>query len=85
MEDTPSNYNMANQRFEHLRDAAIDNDVEQIEEVESDSDLGGDISMQGGMELRKKKRRKKRKLYQKYEYYVEPGMKDKKMARAYGG
>lgn len=65
MEDTPSNYNLANQRFDHLRDGFVD-DVEQIEEEESDSDidlegLDGDISMHG--EMQKKRRKKKKKLY----------------------
>lgn len=59
-----------------------DQDVEQIEEEESDSDLGisglGDVSVGGHYELRKKKRkRRKKQQFAKVEYLIEPGDRDK--------
>lgn len=72
MEDTPSNYNIANQRFEPSRK------VKKIKE-EEESSYGGDAS-----EMTKKKRKRKKKMVVA-EVFVEPSDKDLLMAKAYGG
>lgn len=72
MEDTPSNYNIANQRFEPPRK------VKRMIKEEEDSNFGGD-----GGEMAKKRRKKKKKLVA--EVFVEPSGKDLLMAKAYGG
>lgn len=71
MEDTPSNYNIANQRFEQVKK------IKKIKEEEY-SNYEGDMG-----EMAKKKRKKKKKVVA--EVFVEPSGKDLLMAKAYGG
>ena len=58
MEDTPSNYNIANQRFDNQR-PDLDYNVEQIEEESDGGEYENDAA--GGDMLQKKKRKKKKK------------------------
>ena len=76
--DTPSHYyNVHRKTTDNFRQR--DPRVPSIEE-EDISDLG-ELS---GRELPKTKRKKK-EYYQKIEYYIEPGDKEKQMAKVYGG
>ena len=71
MEDTPSNYNIANQRFEQTK---RERKITEEENSNYDQDIG---------ELTKKRRIKKKKLAA--QVFVEPSGKEIKMAKAYGG
>ena len=91
MEDTPSNYNVANQRYE-LGDLELDK-VKGIEEEEnSDEDLSDLDKLKdlfsGGMQspkVKKGKKKKKKKQFQEVRMVKEPTQKEKDMAKAYGG
>ena len=85
MEDTPSNYNYANQRFD-FEDIDLKakkrnrrNKIPEEESEQSDYEFG-DF---GGK--KKKGKKKKKRQFQKVTMMVEPGKKEKSMAKAYGG
>ena len=84
MEDTPTNYNIANQRYENMKDLE---DVEPINEVESGVDDDSDImsrldNLNNYGRIKNKKKKKKR--YKEVSLMVPPGKKDLEMAKAYG-
>lgn len=80
MEDTPSNYNLANQRFDPNN--ISQNVVDAIDEEESQFD--GDMGVMGtDGNFNSKRRAKKKKKGPKV--YNDPSNKDLKMAKAYGG
>ena len=96
MEDTPSNYNIANQRFEQTSDLLTakgqqlqqqnNNPIrvnDQVQEEEDESQFDGDYAAGDDNLMRKKKRVKKRKKI--IQIYNDPSEKDKLMAKAYGG
>jgi hypothetical protein len=80
MEDTPSNYNIPNQRFndDTMRERA--RQARNAKGIVEDIDVESDYAELPGRKLRKKKKKKKRKVR-------EPTLTDQDllMAKAYGG
>ena len=78
MDDTPSNYNHANQRIDANRIRA--SRIAQIDE--EDASIISGVDADGMPRKRKKGKKRRKKVVQEYN---EPSDKDYQMAKAYGG
>lgn len=87
MEDTPANYNIPNQRFEHYEDyEAIPEESDRARKMQYHSQP--DVGIDSDMPRRKTKKRTKKKKKNKNGEYIEylmPTGREVNMADAYGG
>ena len=83
MEDTPANYNQANQRMgaEEMDDGEGEGDEDDYgSQYEQYVGTGGGVN-----ELSKKKRKKKKRRRRKPQEYEDPNLREYMLAGAYGG
>lgn len=85
MEDTPANYNMANQRFDPEYDDG--RGIDPIEEDPENADRQGTQSEEepGELPVNKKPKKKKKKPKTTTIEFLEPTKREVNMAGAYGG
>lgn len=76
MDDTPSNYDIANQRFD------VRNPNKRSSRAVKQYDGSNSVIEEESSRIRKKKIKRKKKVVQEYS---EPSEKDIQMAKAYGG
>lgn len=89
MEDTPANYNQANQRFDerdNQHQTVEEEDDEGGEHMAMQSEYGDEAQSQVGITQKKtKKKSKKKKNKQSTIEFLQPTGREKSMAGAYGG